>query len=71
MLKKDYVIKINTFQFYSTESKRMVTAFQLLHKEWQIGSKGKMVFKDKVLISTCSGVKVVKFMAEKYKELGG
>lgn len=66
---KDYIIRINTHQFYSEEQKRFITAYSLVHKEWQMNKAGKKVLKDKELLSTCSQIEIVRYLAEKYKEV--
>lgn len=68
---KDYIIRINTYQFYSEEQKRFITCYSLVHKEWQKNKTGKMVLKDRNLLNTCSQIEIVKYLAENYKKLYG
>lgn len=66
---KEYIIRINSYQFYSEEQRRFITGYSLVHKEWQKNRTGKLVYKDKELLNTCSQVEIVKYLADKYKEL--
>lgn len=67
--KKNYIIRINTYQFYSSDQKRFITGYSLVHKEWTKNKAGKKVLKDKELLNTCSQIEIVKYLAEKYKNL--
>lgn len=66
---KDYIIRINTYQFYAEEQKRFITGYLLVHKELQRNKAGRMVFKDRELLNTCSQIEIVKYLSEKYRKL--
>lgn len=66
---KDYIIRINTYQFYSDEQRRFITGYSLVHKEWQMNRKGEAVLKDRELINTCSQIEIVKYLSEIYRQL--
>lgn len=66
---KDYIVRINTYQFYVAEQKRFIIGYLLVHKEWQRNKAGKMVLKDRELLNTCSQIEIVKYLSEKYRKL--
>lgn len=62
LIAKGYIYKINTFQFYSEQQNRMITGYRITEKQ------GK---KDVELLNSCSQVEVLKWFAEKWKEVKG
>lgn len=56
--KQGYIIKINTYQFYSDGQKRFITGYLL-------------VSNDKELLKTCSQVEVLQFLSELYEKVKG
>ncbi len=66
---KDFILRINTYQFYSEEQSRFITGYSVVHKEWQTNKKGKLVLKDKELLNTCSQIEVLNYLAEVYGRL--
>lgn len=67
LLNKNVNIKVNTRQFFSQEQSRMVTCYSVTQKKW---SDTKCRMTDQVVLTTCSTVEVVKFLAKKLEELG-
>lgn len=66
ILNKNVNIKINTRQFFSQEKNRMVTCYSVTQKKW---SETKCRMADQVVLTTCSTVEVVKFLAKILEEL--
>lgn len=66
---KGRIIRINTYQFYSEEQKRFIVGYSLVEKTLQMNKAGKMILKDKELLNTCSQIEIVKYLAEKYKNI--
>lgn len=68
ILQNGIVIKINSFQFYSSEQNRMITKYTICtpityysdkKKEWREG--------DHVIISTCSQIDIIQCLSDVYK----
>lgn len=66
ILNKDVNIKVNTRQFFSQEQNRMKTCYSVTQKKW---SDAKRRMTDQVVLTTCSTVEVVKFLAKILEEL--
>lgn len=66
ILNKDVNIKVNTRQFFSQEQNRMLTCYSVTQKKW---SDTKCRMTDQVVLTTCSTVEVVKFLAKILEEL--
>lgn len=62
LIAKGYIYKINTCQFFSDQQNRMITGYRITEKQ------GK---KDVELLNSCSQVEVLKWFAEKWKEVKG
>ena len=60
LLHKGYIYKLNTYQFYSEQQNRLITGYRITEKQ------GK---KDVELLNSCSQVEVLKWFAEKWKEV--
>lgn len=60
LIAKGYIYKINTYQFFSEQQNRMITGYRITKKQ------GK---KDVELLNSCSQVEVLKWFAEKWKEV--
>lgn len=60
LLQKGYIYKINTYQFYSEQQNRLITGYRITEKQ------GK---KDVELLKSCSQVEVLKWFAEKWREI--
>ena len=67
LLNKNVNIKVNTRQFFNQEQNRMVTCYSVTQKKW---SDTKCRMTEQVVLTTCSTVEVVKFLAKKLEELG-
>lgn len=66
LLNKNVNTKVNTRQFFNQEQNRMVTCYSVTQKKW---SDTKCRMTDQVVLTTCSTVEVVKFLAKKLEEL--
>ena len=66
IINKNVNIKVNTRQFFSQEKNRMVTCYSVTQKKW---SDTKRRMTDQVVLTTCSTVEVVKFLAKILEEL--
>lgn len=66
ILNKDVNIKVNTRQFFSQEQNRMLTCYSVTQNKW---SDAKHRMTDQVVLTTCSTVEVVKFLAKILEEL--
>lgn len=66
ILNKNVQVKVNTRQFYRPEQSRMVTVYTVTRKMW---SDTKCRMTDQVVLTTCSSVEVVKFLAKMLEEL--
>ncbi|MCM1200241.1 MAG: hypothetical protein NC548_31300 [Lachnospiraceae bacterium] len=62
LLQRGYIYKLNTYQFYSEQQNRLITGYKITEKQ------GK---KNVELLNTCSQVEVLKWFAEKWKEVNG
>ncbi|MCM1327294.1 MAG: hypothetical protein NC094_11970 [Bacteroidales bacterium] len=62
LLHRGYIYKIATYQFYSEQQNRLITGYKVTEKH------GK---KNVELLKTCSQVEVLKWFAEKWKEVNG
>ena len=71
LAQKEYIVRVNSYQFYSEEQRRFITGYSLVHKEWHKNKSGKMVLRDKELLNTCSQIKIVQYLVKKHKELCG
>lgn len=60
LLHKGYIYKLNTYQFYSEQQNRLITGYRITEKQ------GK---KDIELLNSCSQVEVLKWFADKWKEV--
>lgn len=62
LMQRGYIYKLNTYQFYSEQQNRLITGYKITEKQ------GK---KDVELLNTCSQVEVLRWFAEKWKEVNG
>lgn len=69
LIAKGYIYKINTYQFYSDQQNRMITGYRITQKQPYRKKNGKMSVKDVELLNSCSQVEVLKWFAEKWKEV--
>lgn len=60
LLHKGCIYKIGTYQFYSEQQNRLITGYRITEKQ------GK---KDVELLKSCSQVEVLKWFAEKWREI--
>lgn len=60
LIQRGYIYKLNTYQFYSEQQNRLITGYRITEKQ------GK---KDVKLLKTCSQVEVLKWFAEKWREI--
>lgn len=61
------VVKVNTYQFYSQEQKRMISKYQIMTPAYQPTRSGEWKDRDYEILSTCSMVEVVECLNEVYK----
>lgn len=71
LIHQGYIYKINTYQFYSDQQKRMITSYRITQKQPHRKKNGEMSAKDVELLNSCSQVEVLKWFAEKWKEVKG
>lgn len=69
LIAKDYIYKINTYQFYSEQQNRMITGYRITQKQPYHKKNGEMSEKDVELLNSCSQVEVLKWFVEKWKEV--
>lgn len=71
LIAKGYIYKINTYQFYSEEQRRLITGYRIIEKQEYQKKNGKMSVKDAELLNTCSQVEVLMWFVEKWNEIKG
>ncbi len=64
-----HIYKLNTYQFYSEQQNRLITGYRITEKQPYRKKNGEMAKKDVELLNTCSQVEVLKWFAEKWKEV--
>lgn len=67
ILQTGLVVKVNTYQFYSREQKRMISKYQITTPVFRPNSAGEWKDMDYEILSTCSAVEVVECLNEIYK----
>lgn len=60
-------IKVNTYQFYSKEQRKMISKYQIATPVFRPNSVGEWKDMDYEILSTCSAVEVVECLNEIYK----
>lgn len=68
LMQKGIIYKINTYQFYSPEQKRMITGYSVMDKQAYIKKNGEIGVHDVELLNTCSQVEVLKWFAEEWRK---
>lgn len=68
LIQKGVIYKINTYQFFSAEQKRMITGYSVREKQAVEKPNGDIVLKDVELMNTCSQIEVLKWFAEEWKK---
>lgn len=63
------VVKINTYQFYSQEQKRMISKYQITTPVFRQNRVGEWKYMDYEILSTCSAVEFVECLNEIYNEV--
>lgn len=66
LINKNVNIKVNTRQFKSDDTGRMLTCYSVTERKW---SEAKRKMTDQEVLKTCSTVEVVKFLAKRLEEL--
>lgn len=69
LMQKGIIYKINTYQFYSPEQKRMITGYSIREKQAVQKPNGDITVKDVELLNTCSQVEVLKWFAEEWRKV--
>lgn len=69
LLHRGRIYKLNTYQFYSEQQNRLITGYRITEKQPYKKKNGEMSKKDVELLNTCSQVEVLKWFAEKWKEV--
>lgn len=67
LLQDGVVVKVNTYQFYSQDQKRMISKYQITTPVFRPNSVGEWKDMDYEILSTCSAVEVVECLNEIYK----
>lgn len=67
ILQTGLVIKINTRQFFSQDQNRMITIFVLSTPVTYINTYGKCKLKDFEILSSASGIEIVKCLNDIYR----
>lgn len=62
LLHRGHIYKLNTYQFYSEQQNRLITGYKITEKQGE---------KNVELLNTCSQVEVLKWFADKWKEVNG
>lgn len=62
-------IKVNTYQFYSQDQKRMINKYQITTPVFKQNSVGEWKDMEYEILSTCSAVDVVECLNEIYREI--
>lgn len=71
LITKGYIYKINTYQFYSEEQRRLITGYRITEKQEYQKKNGKMSVKDVELLNTYSQVELLMWFVEKWNEIKG
>ena len=71
ILQTGLVVKVNTYQFYSREQKRMISKYQITTPVFRQNSVGEWKDKDYEILSTCSLVEVVECLNIIYQQMKG
>lgn len=69
LLTKGIIYKINTYQFYSEEQRRMITGYSITEKQAYKKKNGEMSVKDVELLNTCSQVEALQWFAEEWRKV--
>ncbi len=69
LIQKGIIYKINTYQFFSAEQKRMITGYSVTEKQAYTKKNGEIGVHDVELLNTCSRVEVLKWFVEKWGEV--
>ncbi len=69
LIQRGYIYKINTYQFFSAEQKRMITGYSVTEKQAYTKKNGEIGVHDVELLNTCSQVEALKWFAEKWGEV--
>lgn len=65
------IVKINTYQFYSQEQKRMISKYQITTPVFRQNRAGEWKNMDYEILSTCSAVEVVECLNSIYQQMKG
>lgn len=71
ILQTGLVVKVNTYQFYSQEQKRMISKYQITTPVFRQNSAGEWKDMDYEILSTCSAVEVVECLNSIYQQTKG
>ena len=67
ILRTGLVIKINSYQFYSEEQKRLISKYRIITPVFRQNKNGEWKDIDYEVLSTCSLVEVVECLNDIYK----
>lgn len=62
LVKSGVLVKINQYQFYSEDQKRMITQYRVVETNQNTR-------KDTEKLKTCSMVEVIKYLLERYRQV--
>lgn len=68
LIHKGKIYKINTYQFFSAEQKRMITGYSVTEKRAYTKKNGEIGVHDVELLNTCSQMEVLKWFKEEWEK---
>lgn len=68
LIKRGKIYKLNSYQFYSTDQKRLINSYSVTEKQECLRDNGEIVMKDVELIRTCSQVEILKWFIEEWRK---
>lgn len=72
IVKRGMVIKINQYQFYSTDQRRMITCYRIFTPVMQyIEKKEEWKETDYEILNTCSVIDLIECLVDIYKAMAG
>ena len=69
LIQRGKIYKLGTYQFYSKEQTRLITGYKITEKQQFRKKNGEISQKDAELLNSCSQVDVLKWFAEKWREI--
>lgn len=69
LIKRGKIYKINTYQFYSAEKKRMITGYRVTEKQTYTKKNGEIGAHDVELINTCSPIELLQWFVDEWEKV--